>query len=315
MTTIEAGSRSAVSGSSGVSSVDICICTFHRPAIVEALQSLSRQEGHGGVKFRVVVADNAADTAAREHIEATARALNLDCTYVHAPARNISIARNACLDASTAEWLAFLDDDEVASPTWLSALLREAAGGQWDAVLGPVQAVYSEMAPEWVRAGDFHSTRPVFVRGRIETGYTGNVLIRRSLVAREGLRFRTEFGRTGGEDEDFFNRLRDAGGRISFARDALAYEAIPVERTTLRWLLRRNFRAGQTYGARLRTQSRSAVARSRALAFAGAKMSLCALAAAAHFPLAVRRNRYLTRAALHCGVVARLAGMKEVRLY
>jgi succinoglycan biosynthesis protein ExoM len=315
LTIIEAGSRGAVSGSNDVSSVDICICTFHRPAVVEALRSLSQQEGSDGVKFRVVVADNAADTAAREQIEATARALNLDCTYVHAPARNISIARNACLDASTAEWLAFLDDDEIASPTWLSALRREAAGGQWDAVLGPVQAVYSETAPNWVRAGNFHSTRPVFVRGRIETGYTGNVLIRRSLVAREGLRFRTEFGRTGGEDEDFFNRLRAAGGRIGFAADALAYEAIPVERTTLQWLLRRNFRAGQTYGAHLSAQSRSAVVRSRALALAAAKMSLCALAAAAHLPLAVRRNRYLARAALHCGVAARLAGMKEVRLY
>jgi succinoglycan biosynthesis protein ExoM len=304
-----------VSGFNGVAAVDICICTFHRPAVIEALRSLSQQEACDGTRVRVIVADNAADTVAREHIEGAARALNLDCTYVHAPARNISIARNACLDASTAEWLAFLDDDEIASPIWLSALLREAACGHWDAVLGPVQAVYSEAAPAWVRAGNFHSTRPVFVRGRIETGYTGNVLIRRSVIAREGLRFRTELGRTGGEDEDFFNRLRDAGGRIGFAQGALAYEAIPVQRATLQWLLRRNFRAGQTYGARLRMQSRSAVARSRALTLAAAKMTLCGLAAAAHLPLAVRRNRFLTRAALHCGVVARLAGVKEVKLY
>jgi succinoglycan biosynthesis protein ExoM len=312
---VEAGSRSAVSGSDEVASVDICICTFHRPAVAEALKSLSRQEGCDGIKVRAIVADNAADTAAREHIEATAHTLDLDCTYVHAPARNISIARNACLDASTAEWLAFLDDDEIASPTWLSALLREAAEGQWDAVLGPVQAVYSQKAPAWVRAGNFHSTRPVFVRGRIETGYTGNVLIRRAVIAREGLRFRTELGRTGGEDEDFFNRMRDAGGRIGFAQDALAYETVPVDRTTLQWLLRRNFRAGQTYGARLRTQSRSGIARSRALAVAAAKMSLCGLAAAAHLPLTVRRNRFLARAALHCGVIARLAGLQEVKLY
>jgi succinoglycan biosynthesis protein ExoM len=312
---VEAGPRYAVSGSDGISAVDICVCTFHRPAVVEALRSLSRQERCDGVKVRIVVADNAADTAARERIEATAEALNLDCTYVHAPARNISIARNACLDAATAEWVAFLDDDEIASPTWLSALLGEAASGQWDAVLGPVEAVYSDTTPAWVRAGNFHATRPVFVRGRIETGYTGNVLIRRSAIAREGLRFRTELGRSGGEDEDFFNRLRDAGGRIGFANSALAYETIPIERTTLHWLIRRNFRAGQSYGARLHAQARSGVARTRALMIAAAKMGLCAFAAAVHFPFAVRRNRYLTRAALHCGVVARLAGVKELKLY
>ena len=303
------------SGSTGISAVDVCICTYHRPAVVEALRSLSRQQGCNGVRFRVIVADNADDTGARELIETTARELELDAVYVHAPARNISIARNACLDAATAEWLAFLDDDEIASPIWLSALLREAAGGQWDAILGPVQAVCPKTAPAWVRNGNFHSTRPVFVRGRIETGYTGNVLIRRAAVSREGLRFRTELGRTGGEDEDFFNRLRDAGGRIGFARGAIAYETIPAERTSLSWLIRRNFRAGQTYGARLQARSVGGLARSRALALAAAKMGACAVAAAIHAPLAMRRNRFLTRAALHCGVVARLAGLKEVKLY
>jgi succinoglycan biosynthesis protein ExoM len=263
----------------------------------------------------VIVADNAGDTTARELIETTARELDLDTVYVHAPARNISIARNACLDVATAEWLAFLDDDEIASPIWLSALLCEAASEQWDAILGPVQAVYSKAAPAWVRAGNFHSTRPVFVRGRIETGYTGNVLIRRAAITREGLRFRTELGLSGGEDEDFFNRLRDAGGRIGFARGAVAYESVPAERTSLRWLIRRNFRAGQTYGARLQARSASRLARSRALTLAAAKMGACVVAAAAHAPLATRRNRFLTRAALHCGVVARLVGLKEVKLY
>ena len=315
MSAVEAGSRDAVSGSIGISAVDLCICTYHRPAIAEALRSLSRQQGCDGVVIRVIVADNAGDTAARDLIETTAREFDLDTVYIHAPARNISIARNACLDAATAEWLAFLDDDEIASPIWLSALLREAATGQWDAVLGPVHAVYPKTVPAWVRAGNFHSTRPVFVRGRIETGYTGNVLIRRALVTREGLRFRPELGRSGGEDEDFFNRLRDAGGRIGFARSAVAYETIPGERTTLSWLIRRNFRSGQSYGARLQARSVSGLARNSALALAAAKVGACTVAAAMHAPFAMRRNRFLMRAALHCGVVARLAGLKEVKLY
>jgi succinoglycan biosynthesis protein ExoM len=234
---------------------------------------------------------------------------------VHAPSRNISIARNACLDAAAGEWIAFLDDDEIASPSWLSSLIAEAEREQWDAVLGPVQAVYAQTAPAWIRAGNFHSTEPVFVHGRIETGYTGNVLIRRGLITREGLRFRADLGRSGGEDEDFFNRLRDAGGRIGFARTGLAYEAIPSTRTTLRWLLRRSFRSGQTYGARLCARSGSVVERSRALLIAAAKAGVCAVAAVSYMPIATRRNRFLTRAALHCGVVARLAGVKELKLY
>jgi len=310
----EAGSRTE-SGTLAISTVDVCICTYHRPAIVEALRSVSRQQGCDGVKVRIVVADNAEQPIARDLVASAARDLAFDTVYVHAPANNVSVARNACLDAAEGEWLAFLDDDETASPGWLISLFCEAKRGQWDAVLGPVQALYPPSAPAWMRQGNFHSTRPVFVRGRIETGYTGNVLIRRAAITREGLRFRTELGRSGGEDEDFFNRLRDAGGRIGFAAGALAYETIPAGRLTLAWLLRRSFRAGQTYGSRLQARSRSLPTRIRAVAVASAKAATCAVAAFAHLPLAARRNRFLTRAALHCGVVARLVGFKEVRLY
>src|SRR5262245_3926140 len=314
LSVIDAGSKTK-SGAFTALTVDVCICTYHRPAIVDALQSLSHQEGCDGIRIRIVVADNAQEPTASDLVASTARELAFDTVYVHAPANNVSVARNACLDAAQGEWLAFLDDDEIASPSWLSGLISEAKRGQWDAVLGPVQALYPPSTPTWIRKGDFHSTRPVFVRGRIETGYTGNVLIRRATIARQGLRFRTELGRSGGEDEDFFNRLCDAGGRIGFAAGALAYETIPTVRLTLRWLLTRSFRAGQTYGGRLQARSRTLAARSGALGVAAAKAMTCTAAAVIHLPLAARRNRFLTRAALHCGVVARLAGMKEVRLY
>jgi succinoglycan biosynthesis protein ExoM len=279
------------------------------------LRSLARQQGCEDIRIRVVVADNADVPEARASIEQAARDLGLDATYVHAPARNISTARNACLDTAKAEWLAFLDDDETACPRWLSGLLAEARRGLWDVVLGPVQAVYPPGAPAWLKAGDFHSTRPVFVRGRIETGYTGNVLIRRQAIENESLRFRTDLGRTGGEDEDFFNRMRDAGARIGFAPEAVAYESVPGNRTTLGWLLRRSFRYGQTYGGGLRSRAPGLYGRLRASAIAAAKAGYCAAGALAHLPIAARRNRFLTRAALHCGVVARLAGWTEVKLY
>jgi succinoglycan biosynthesis protein ExoM len=312
---IESVSKGSEPRTADVLAVDVCVCTYNRPAVVDALRSLARQEGCGRIRLRVVVADNAATPEAQALVERTAQEIGLETTYVHAPARNISIARNACLDSGRAEWLAFLDDDEIASPHWLSELIGEARRGQWEAVLGPVQAVYAPTAPAWLKAGDFHSTRPVFVRGRIETGYTGNALIRRQAIENEGLRFRLELGRTGGEDEDFFNRLRNAGGRIGFAPLAVAYETIPASRANLCWLLRRSFRFGQTYGGGLRARAPGGFQRARALAIATAKAGYCFVAAMAHFPLAARRNRFLTRSALHCGVVARLAGFAEVKLY
>jgi succinoglycan biosynthesis protein ExoM len=300
---------------SGRLGIDVGICTYHRPAVIDALADVAAQEGCEGFALRVLVADNAAEPDARAAICEAGERLGLDLHYVHAPANNISIARNACLESSRSDWIAFLDDDERLSPCWLKELTAEAWRGDWDAVLGPVQAVYPKTTPRWLQAGDFHSTRPVWVRDRIETGYTGNVLLRRELIERERLRFRPELGRSGGEDVDFFYRLRDAGGRIGFAPKALVVEPVPPNRTNLAWLLRRSFRRGQTHGARLHTMAGGRFGRTFQLAVALAKAWVLGAGAMACLPRALHRNRFLTRAALHCGVVARLAGFSEIKLY
>ncbi|HVA13793.1 MAG TPA: glycosyltransferase family 2 protein [Stellaceae bacterium] len=295
--------------------IDVCICTYHRPELFDTLEAVATQEGRDKISIRVIVADNAAEPDARASICAAGDRLGLNLIYVHAPARNISIARNACLAATQSDWIAFVDDDEHPSPSWLKELLAEARRGDWDAVLGPVKAVYPATAPYWLEAGDFHSTRPVWVRGHIETGYTGNVLLRRALVQRAGLEFRLEFGRSGGEDLDFFYRLRDRGGRIGFAANALVYDPIPANRTSLAWLLRRKFRQGQSHGTRLLESTHHSLRAIVDLPVALAKAVMLGLAAAACLPKASSRNRCLTRAALHCGVVARIAGLSEITLY
>lgn len=291
--------------------IDLCICSYRRPELADLLGHVARQTGIEAARLRVIVADNSAEAMMRECAIETGTSLGLNLLYVHAPANNISIARNACLDHAKAPWIAFLDDDEVPTPAWLGALWREAVGGAWDAVLGPVKALYPAQTPPWLARGDFHSTAPVWVKGTIRTAYTGNVLFRRELVERLALRFREELGKSGGEDEDFFYRLFDGGGRIGYAAPAIVYEPVPVERARFAWLMRRSFRTGQSHGARLVQRGR----RFRDIAIASAKAGWCCAGAALCAIHAVRRNRFLTRAALHAGVVARLMRMKQIELY
>jgi len=285
--------------------IDIGVCTYRRPAVAMTLASLAALELPPDVRVRIIVADNDSEPSARPLVEASARTHGLDLACVHAPARNISLARNACLDAATADFLAFIDDDETAAPGWLAALLAAADVTGSDAVLGPVNAVYAEDAPGWIAAGDFHSTRPAPSRGRIVKGYAGNVLIRRETVRRLG---------QGGEDDQFFYHLTDAGGTIGYAPQALAWEPVPPARASLKWLLKRSFRTGQTHAARLRALHRGP-ARGGQLALAGAKACVCLAGAATALPSAVGRGRWLVRGALHAGVAARLAGLKPLELY
>src|SRR6185369_10246555 len=173
----------------------------------------------------------------------------LDLAYHHVPGSNISLARNACLDACETQWLAFIDDDETATAGWLQHLIDVARKTpNVAAVFGPMRAIYGTTAPIWLKDGDFHSTTIVFVNNEIRTGYTTNTLINLGHPAARGKRFNLALGKSGGEDTDLFDRIYQDGGRFAFSADALVEEILPVERQSLSWFLQRRFRSGQTHG-------------------------------------------------------------------
>ncbi|MEM6974025.1 MAG: glycosyltransferase family 2 protein [Pseudomonadota bacterium] len=295
--------------------VDVCLCTFRRPGMVATLASLAAQELPDGVSIRVILADNDDGPSAQKAACQAARDLGLDLVYLHAPARNISTARNAALDAATAPWIAFLDDDEEAGPGWLAALMARAEETGADVVLGPVDAILRESAPGWMRTGRFHDTRPVQVEGRIVTGYTCNVLMRMGKGPMKSLRFRPELGRSGGEDTEFFSRAVAHGASIAYAADATMHEPVPPERERLGWLIRRRFRSGQTHGLILAERAQGLTGRLAHAGPAGIKAAFCAAAALATLPQPERRAFWLLRGALHLGVIARLMGRADLQLY
>ena len=311
MGVVDLRTRRAVASATLSAPVDVCICTFRRPAVVDALLSVARQVP---APARILVIDNAETPEAARRVQAVRSECSTPVVYIHAPARNISLARNAALDAATADWIAFLDDDETAGPGWLAALLAEAEARDCDAVLGPVDAVYPDTAPDWIRALDTHSTRPVVTGGEIRKGYAGNALLRRATVARLELRFDLALGRSGGEDDSFFYALTDAGGVIAYAPAALALEPAPASRLTLKWLMRRSFRTGQSHGARLRDRY-PGPRRFGQMLLAIGKVCACAAGAAINVASVAQRNRWLLRLGLHAGVVARLAGQRELQVY
>lgn len=298
----------------GMPSIDICVCTFRRRELADTLRSLAAMDLPEGYRIGIVVADNDEVPSAEKLVSALAKELSLPVRYVHCPARNISLARNACLDASSADFVAFIDDDEKATGAWLKRLVETAQATGADVVLGPVKARYGEGAPAWMQVGDFHSTYPVFVQGEIRTGYTCNALLRTGSPSISGRRFSLERGQSGGEDTEFFDQVFGAGGRISYAPEAWVEEPVPVSRASFGWLTTRRFRVGQTHG-RLLGAKRGGVGRLGELVRASAKAGYCFAAAGLSALQPVRRNRSLLRGVMHLGVLSGLAGARELRLY
>ena len=293
------------------SEIDVCICTFQRPSLAQTLGSIAQQRLGPNVSLRVIIADNDDTPSAKALADETCQALGLNHLYVHAPARNISIARNACLDASTAPLIAFIDDDEEASPNWLSHLLSALETEQLDAVFGPVRAIYLPDAAPWVSKADLHSTQPAFrSSGEIDTGYTCNVIFRREAV--KSARFDPDLGRSGGEDTVFFATLAHQGARLGFSATAEVSELVPPHRAELMWLLRRSFRSGQSHGRTLVARSRRRLPQA---VIAASKAAYCLLSVCLRSGSAVEWRKAAVRGALHAGVVTRLLGSRDLKLY
>ncbi len=296
--------------------VIIGICTFRRASIADTLASLAALD-LAGHQVNIIVADNDDGPTAAAEIARIATTHPLPLRYIHAPARNISVARNAILEASLAagaRYLAFLDDDETASAGWLAALLKHQSSTGSAAVLGPVRAVYGPEAPRWMQLGAVHDIRPELDQdGRVREAYTSNVLIDLAVPAVRDLRFDPSRGRTGGEDTAFFRALMAAGCVITLAPDALAHETVPADRAALRWLLRRRYRMGQTHASLIKEGGMPA--RIAAITLTTAKVCACLGLAALRLFDPLGRNLALMRGALHLGAVAELIGLGRVEIY
>jgi len=289
-------------------SVDICVCTFRRAHIEQTLLSLEALLRLPDWTCRIIVVDNDDTDSAREIVTKTAAAMSLPVTYIHAPGRNISIARNTCLEAATATFVAFVDDDELVTPTWLGAMLTAMESSDADVVLGPVESVYDSNAPRWMRDSQVHGSMPSWIGGEIKSGYSSNVMFCRTAKPITGQRFLTELGRSGGEDTVFFSTIYNAGGKIIFAPNALTTEIVPPNRAHLSYVMGKSFQQGEAY-VFLLAKHGSRINKLKSMTLAIVKSFICIGVAMPLFGMD-RSRLWLLRGTFHVGVVARLLGKK-----
>lgn len=240
----------------GKSQICVCACTYQRPEGLAALLEGVAQQRFSSLprpSIHIVIADNEGSERARQICADFQRQSAIPLSYVHEAERGISFARNACLDhiPPGCEFFAFIDDDEVPQPDWLERLIEAQAATGADIVQGPAVAVFAEGAPRWLVSGNFLGWPRRDWRGievsleeyqDLGEAYTNNVLVRTASVSAAALRFDPAFALTGGEDTDFFRRLKAAGNRIVYAPRAVVKEFVPPDRATLSYRLRLEYR-------------------------------------------------------------------------
>jgi glycosyltransferase involved in cell wall biosynthesis len=229
-------------------SIIICISTFNRcdglARLLKSLSNLKFKKNHPP-DWGVVVVDNNSDCLAKGIVDHFQKDFPVQIYYGLETQQGIASSRNKAVNiAPQSEYIAFIDDDEIADEYWLDELLYVQKIYQADIVSGPVVPIFEEEPPNWIIRGGFYK------RPRRKTGDnpkyigTGNVLIKSEWLNRFPAPFDFRLNLTGGSDTLFFLKLRKLGAVNFWANDAIVHEMVSKNRMKVVWLIRRAFRSG-----------------------------------------------------------------------
>lgn len=295
------------SSKAAIEHISVCVCTYQRPVLLERLlRALDTQRTDGYFSYSVVVVDNDGAESARPVVEKCARAAAVSVHYDVEPTRSFSLVRNRAIANAGGNHVAFIDDDECPGSDWLLRLFLTLKDCAADVVLGPVIPEYEAEPPEWVVRGKL-CERESFDTGTMIENHvytrTGNVLLHRALFAGTTSPFDPRYGRTGGEDSNYFKRLIAEGKKLVWCNDAPVWETVPQERMTRSYFLKRALMRGIA-NSRSVTLVSTATARSCvAVAVYAAALPFC-LVLGQHVAM-----RYLVRSCDHIGILLGVLGM------
>jgi glycosyltransferase involved in cell wall biosynthesis len=226
-------------------SIDVIICTYNNAPLLDCtLDALRRQRVESDVEWSVLVVNNncADDTEAVVRRHATDFPVPL--TMAYEPEQGLTPARLRGVRETTAEWVAFVDDDCIVASDWIegaAAFAREhpSCGGFGSRVI----LDWEEPPPSYVKrcswafAHQDHGLRPQRVQSLAGAGF---VVRRRALIATGWVDRRFLADRVGdklisGGDVEMALRL-GADHDLWYNPSCCVSHHIPGRRTTLRYL-------------------------------------------------------------------------------
>jgi len=210
--------------------------------LANLISKLQDQVTENQFSYSAVVVDNDYSQSARDIVKVWQEKSAIQVDYYWEPEQNIALARNKAVANAKGNLIAFIDDDEFPEITWLINLLNTHNKYKAAGVLGPVKPYFEDIPPQWIIKSRV-CERPSFPTGTIlmnqKETRTGNVLLSKLLFNDEEKPFNPEFGRTGGEDVDFFGRMMERGFNFVWCNEASVYEVVPPDRFKRKYHIKR----------------------------------------------------------------------------
>lgn len=235
--------------------ISAIICTHNRDTYLgAAIDSLLGQEFTAN--FEIVVVDNGSSDRTREVVEH--RSHHSHVKYIFEPTIGLSVARNTGAKTASADILAYLDDDAVASPQWLQVLYNAYQNNSQLAIAGgKVTLIWppDTQPPKWLSPGLSANLGAYDLGDNIlyieQPGSTPrglNYSIRRSFLEQIG-GFDPQLGRVGknllsNEELQMTEFALQRGWQVAYLPTALVAHNVAPERLKPSWFLNRGWWQG-----------------------------------------------------------------------
>jgi len=208
--------------------ISVSLCTFNRLEMLKmTMDSLLDQETGDLFEYEIVVVDDGSIDGTPEYLAALCGSMEKSIRCFRENRAGVAAARNRGVREARGEWIAFLDDDEIADRKWLYELYTAAKETGAHCLGGPC----IPRAPEKYKNRMKGTCRALFsgadITGSRFIPGTGNAFVHRRVFDRVGLfdeKLRYH------EDTDLFGRAKKAGCTISIAKNARIFHIIPENR-------------------------------------------------------------------------------------
>lgn len=243
--------------------IDAILPTFNRAdLVVNALESALSAEVPVDCEVQFFVVDNNSSDKTREVVARYSEAHENRITYLFEPQQGRHHALNTGIAHSTADIVAFFDDDERLPPDWFMLIAEAFQDEAVDYIAGPVRPDWSAPAPSWLPGDGYGGVLGIIDNGTERRRYGasgfmgmptgGNFAIRRRVLDRCGP-YSPEFMYS--EDRYMYEQLVKINATGFYLPELSIYHLIPSKRLRKSYFRRWAYTEGRNRG-KLERQAR-----------------------------------------------------------
>jgi glycosyltransferase involved in cell wall biosynthesis len=241
-------------GKQGHTFISVVVCTYNRSTcLASCLQSLAEQSADKE-SFEVLVVDNNSSDNTRQVAVGYVNKYSY-FRMLFEPCQGLSHARNRGWMEAHGQYVAYIDDDAIAYPDWISSIVNFIGRHPDSGIFGgPYDVFYQLPKPDWfppeygsLQLGE--QERPIKLGSEWISG--SNMVIRKVLFYQHG-GFDARLGMTGGnaaygEEVKLFISMHDKGIQIFYVPSIRVKHLVAGYKMSLNWLLLSGYSVGRRY--------------------------------------------------------------------